>query len=66
MLRADREALPILVSLALGITEAILRHEPIALPPQVSDVLIEWLETDQAQKHAAVRELIADLNSKQV
>lgn len=61
MLRADREALPVLLSLALGLTEAILRHEPVSLPPQVSDVLIEWLQTQQAQQHPVVRELLVEI-----
>ena len=57
MLRADREALPVLTTLAVAITEAIIRGEITDLPLQVQDVLQEWLEMPHGRSHFAVVEM---------
>lgn len=63
MLAAERNALPILTSLAVGLAEAIVRGEPITLPEQVADVLQEWLESPHGKQHFAVQEMSRDMKA---
>lgn len=53
----------ILRSMAIGLVEAIFDKRVFAIPPEVGDVLIEWLEHPVAQQEPIVVELITRLNN---